>query len=163
MSDKLDKFLEYISCENTIYQNYNRANDALNTFRFDKVIIHPRCKHTADEFRLYKYKTNQHTGDIIRIPEDKNNHCIDALRYAIESVKKQRPDVVVLDIKLSDMEGLEVLNEIKSFDKTIPVIINSAYSVYKSDFTSWMADDYIVKSSDISGLLEKIRELLGGL
>ena len=77
-------------------------------------------------------------------------------REAIESVKKQRPDVVVLDIKLSDMEGLEVLNEIKSFDKTIPVIINSAYSVYKSDFTSWMADD-------ISGLLEKIRELLGGL
>ena len=84
-------------------------------------------------------------------------------REAIESVKKQRPDVVVLDIKLNDMEGLEVLDEIKSFDKTIPVIINSAYSVYKSDFTSWMADDYIVKSSDISGLLGKIRELLGAL
>ena len=71
--------------------------------------------------------------------------------------------MVVLDIKLNDMEGLEVLDEIKSFDKTIPVIINSAYSVYKSDFTSWMADDYIVKSSDISGLLGKIRELLGAL
>jgi DNA-binding response OmpR family regulator len=84
-------------------------------------------------------------------------------REAIESVKNQRPDVVVLDIKLVDMEGLEVLDEIKSIDKTIPVIINSAYSIYKSDFTSWMADDYIVKSSDISTLLEKIKELLGGL
>lgn len=81
-------------------------------------------------------------------------------REAIDSVRKQRPDAVILDIKLNDMEGLEVLDEIKSIDKTIPVIINSAYSVYKSDFTSWMADDYIVKSSDISSLLEKIRELL---
>lgn len=79
---------------------------------------------------------------------------------AIASVKKQRPDVVVLDIKLNDMEGLKVLDEIKSIDKTIPVIINSAYSVYKSDFSSWMADDYIVKSSDISLLLNKVRELV---
>jgi len=79
---------------------------------------------------------------------------------AIASVKKQRPDVVVLDIKLNDMEGLKVLDEIKSIDKTIPVIINSAYSVYKSDFSSWMADDYIVKSSDISLLLNKVKELV---
>jgi|GEM_PF-913341 len=78
-------------------------------------------------------------------------------REAIESVKKERPDIVVLDIMLDDMEGLEVLDEIKSIDKTIPVIINSAYSVYKSDFSSWMADDYIVKSSDLSILNEKNR------
>ena len=82
-------------------------------------------------------------------------------REAIDSVRKQRPDVVVLDIKLNDMEGLKVLDEIKSIDKTIPVIINSAYSVYKSDFSSWMADDYIVKSSDISILLNKVKELTG--
>jgi len=82
-------------------------------------------------------------------------------REAIASVKKERPDIVILDIKLDDMEGLEVLDEIKAIDKTIPVIINSAYSVYKSDFASWMADDYIVKSSDISILLNKVRELIG--
>jgi DNA-binding response OmpR family regulator len=78
-------------------------------------------------------------------------------REAIDCVKRQRPDVVVLDIKLNDMEGLKVLDEIKAIDKTIPVIINSAYSVYKSDFSSWMADDYIVKSSDIS------KELAGNI
>ncbi len=81
-------------------------------------------------------------------------------REAIDSVKKERPDVVVLDIMLEDMEGLEVLDEIKTIDKTIPVIINSAYSVYKSDFSSWMADDYIVKSSDISALMDKIKEII---
>ena len=36
MSSKLDKFLEYISCERTIYETYNRANEAINTFGFDK-------------------------------------------------------------------------------------------------------------------------------
>lgn len=79
-------------------------------------------------------------------------------REAIESIKNERPDVVVLDIKLEDMEGLQVLEEIKSIDRTIPVILNSAYSVYKSDFASWMADDYIVKSSDTSELINKIRQ-----
>jgi len=82
-------------------------------------------------------------------------------REAIESVKRQRPDIVILDIMLNDMEGLQVLDEIKSIDKTIPVIINSAYSIYKADFSSWMADDYIVKSSDISILLNKVIELVG--
>ncbi len=79
-------------------------------------------------------------------------------REAIESIKNERPDLVILDIKLEDMEGLQVLEEIKAIDKTIPVILNSAYSVYKSDFATWMADDYIVKSSDTSELINKIRQ-----
>ena len=79
-------------------------------------------------------------------------------REAIESIKNERPDVVILDIKLEDMEGLQVLEEIKGIDRTIPVILNSAYSVYKSDFATWMADDYIVKSSDTSELIDKIKQ-----
>src|SRR3990172_3477612 len=77
-------------------------------------------------------------------------------KEAIEWVKKERPSVVVLDIKLNDMDGLRVLEEIKDVDRTIPVILNSAYAVYKADFASWMADDYVVKSSDISELLSKV-------
>jgi DNA-binding response OmpR family regulator len=79
-------------------------------------------------------------------------------RDAIDWVKKERPQVVVLDIKLGDMEGLKVLEEIKDFDRSIPVILNSAYSVYKSDFISWMADDYIVKSSNINELVSKVKQ-----
>ena len=79
-------------------------------------------------------------------------------REAIEHVKKERPCLVILDIKLEDMEGLKVLDEIKSIDRTIPVILNSAYAVYKSDFATWMADDYIVKSSDIGELVNKVRQ-----
>jgi phage terminase large subunit len=42
---------------------------------FDKIIVHERCKHTQDEFRLYSYKTDRQTGIILPIVEDKNNHC----------------------------------------------------------------------------------------
>ena len=43
---------------------------------FDQVVIHPRCKHTADEFRLYSYKTDRLTNEVLPVPLDKNNHCI---------------------------------------------------------------------------------------
>lgn len=52
---------------------------------FREVVIHPRCKNTIEEFKLYKYKTNATTGDIMPIPEDKNNHYIDGLRYSLEN------------------------------------------------------------------------------
>ncbi len=79
-------------------------------------------------------------------------------RDAINWVKKERPSVVVLDIKLGDMDGLRVLEEIKDYDRSIPVILNSAYAVYKSDFASWMADDYVVKSSNIGELISKVKQ-----
>ena len=51
---------------------------------FDKIIIHPRCRKTAEEFGLYSYKIDRLTGDILPDIIDKHNHCIDAIRYAIE-------------------------------------------------------------------------------
>lgn len=50
---------------------------------YDKVVIHPRCKHTAEEFRLYSYKKDRMTGDVLPIVVDANNHCIDAIRYGL--------------------------------------------------------------------------------
>lgn len=66
---------------------------------FDKVIIHPRCVNTAKEFRLYSYKTDRHTEDILPVPLDDYNHAIDAIRYALEPAMKRRglnlsPDVL---------------------------------------------------------------------
>ena len=82
-------------------------------------------------------------------------------KEAIDWVKKERPNVVVLDIKLQDIEGLRVLEAIKEYDRSIPVILNSAYAIYKSDFASWMADDYIVKSSNVTELVRKVRQFAG--
>lgn len=57
---------------------------------FKEVVIHPSCKNTIEEFKLYKYKQNSTTGDIMPVPEDKNNHWIDALRYSLEKYGKKK-------------------------------------------------------------------------
>jgi len=52
--------------------------------KFEKVVIHPRCIHTADEFRHYSYKKDKNTGEVLPIIIDAFNHCIDSLRYSLE-------------------------------------------------------------------------------
>ncbi len=51
---------------------------------FEKIVIHPRCKHMAEEARLYSYKLDRRTGEVLPVLEDKHNHCMDALRYALD-------------------------------------------------------------------------------
>lgn len=53
---------------------------------YDKIIIHPRCRHTAEEARLWSYKTDRLTGDVMPQLLDRNNHTWDAIRYALEPV-----------------------------------------------------------------------------
>ena len=81
---------------------------------------------------------------------------------AIEMVENGNPDLIVLDIKLGEESGIECLLKIVEYRKDLPVIINSAYSVYKDNFQTWAADAYIVKSMDLGPLKDKIRELLPG-
>ena len=57
---------------------------------FEEVVIHDRCKHTADEFKHYSYKIDPRTGDILPVLVDKKNHIIDALRYGLEAVMRKR-------------------------------------------------------------------------
>lgn len=52
------------------------------------IVVHPRCTHVADELTLYSYKTDPLTGKVVPQLEDKNNHCIDALRYACEGARR---------------------------------------------------------------------------
>jgi len=79
---------------------------------------------------------------------------------AMRSVKAALPDLVILDIKLAQDNGLDCLRRIKEFNPSIPVILNSGYSTYKDDFSSWLADAYLVKSSNTKELTRKVRELL---
>jgi DNA-binding response OmpR family regulator len=79
---------------------------------------------------------------------------------AIAKAAESDFDLVVLDIKMPKKDGTEVLHEIKRHNKDVPVILNSAYSTYKRDFSNWMADAYVVKSADLAELKAKINELL---
>ncbi len=51
------------------------------------IVVHPRCSHLIDELTLYKYKTDPLTGQVLPLLEDKDNHVIDALRYACEAAR----------------------------------------------------------------------------
>jgi len=51
---------------------------------FEQIVVHPRCKHTADEFALYSYKVDKITEEVLPVVVDKHNHCLDALRYSLD-------------------------------------------------------------------------------
>lgn len=58
--------------------------------QYEEIVIHTRCQHTIEEARLYSYKVDKHTGDILPQLVDKHNHCIDAIRYALSPLIKPR-------------------------------------------------------------------------
>ncbi len=59
---------------------------------FDRIVIHPRCKHMIDEARLYSYKICKMTGDILPDIIDKNNHCWDAMRYGLDPLVRAKKE-----------------------------------------------------------------------
>ena len=79
---------------------------------------------------------------------------------ALEKFQQQIPDIIIMDIGMSNMDGLETIGWILSKHKEIPIIIYTAYSSYKDNFMSWLADAYIIKSSDLTELKDKIICLL---
>ena len=79
---------------------------------------------------------------------------------AIRVAKEEEINLVVLDIKMEGLSGLEILTELRKSKRNMPIILNSAYSTYKSDFQSWLADAYLAKSSNLEELRSKVHELL---
>ncbi|MFP4084779.1 MAG: response regulator [Desulfonatronovibrio sp.] len=74
---------------------------------------------------------------------------------------REKPDLIVLDIKLGqDKSGLDLLQEIRSQDQNIPVILCTAYDSFQHDLKSIAADYYVVKSVDLSELIDKVRKIL---
>ena len=62
--------------------------DGVEFLRSFDIIVHPRCAKVINELTLYAYKVDEHTGEILPLLDDKNNHTIDALRYALEELRK---------------------------------------------------------------------------
>lgn len=79
---------------------------------------------------------------------------------AVALVSEEKFDVIILDIEMPDMSGIEALSHLRRVTPNTPVILNTAYSVYKLDFQSWLADAYVLKSSDLEPLINKIRKLI---
>lgn len=69
-------------------------------------------------------------------------------------------DLVILDINMPGMNGIEVLRQIKAIKNELPVIICSAYPEYKEDINVFLADEYIVKSANTEEIVNSVTKLL---
>ncbi|HHO77367.1 MAG TPA: response regulator [Deltaproteobacteria bacterium] len=113
-----------------------------------KVLIIDDEKH----IRLLYSEELEEDGYEVALASDGNN--------ILDRIKKEKPDVVVLDIKMVSSNGLDVLQEIRNTYYNLPVILCSAYGSYKVDIKSIAADAYVVKSSDLTELKNKIAQVL---
>ena len=81
-------------------------------------------------------------------------------REAVQMVEKAPPDLIVMDISMPGMDGIEAMGRILAEHNKVPVILNTAYASYKDNFLSWSADAYVVKTSDLTELKETVARLL---
>ena len=76
----------------------------------------------------------------------------------------QQPEIhlILLDIKMPKMDGVEFLGRVRQFNQHIPILISTAYGDYvQQDFSAWLSDGYAVKTSDLNELKAKVKQLLG--
>ncbi|NCO60031.1 MAG: two-component system response regulator [Deltaproteobacteria bacterium CG_4_8_14_3_um_filter_51_11] len=74
----------------------------------------------------------------------------------LEKIEEEKPDLVVLDIKMVGYNGLDLLQEIRNKFYDLPVILCTAYDTFKEDMKSIAADHYVIKSFDLTELKNRI-------
>lgn len=67
------------------------VEDGIEFLKSYDIVVHPRCRHTIDELTMYSWKVDDKTQEVLPVLEDKKNHVIDALRYAVEGVRRVSP------------------------------------------------------------------------
>ena len=79
---------------------------------------------------------------------------------ALAQLKIIVPDLVILDINMPGINGIDVLRQIKKMNSSLPVILSSAYQEFKQDLATWASDEYIVKSSNLDELKAAVKKHL---
>jgi len=83
----------------SVYKWAGSIEDGIAFIRSFKMIhIHTRCIKTAEEFLMYNYKVDKLTDNILTQIVDKNNHYIDALRYGLQPMIKQRGEITTMPV-----------------------------------------------------------------
>lgn len=79
---------------------------------------------------------------------------------ALAQLKVIMPDLVILDINMPGINGIDALRQIKEINPSLPVILSSAYQEFKQDLATWASDEYIVKSSNLDELKAAVKKHL---
>src|SRR5688500_11827778 len=83
-------------------------------------------------------------------------------RDGLEKFNLHHPQIVIIDILLPDMNGIEVMERLIAADPNVPIIVHSAYSSPSHDFVTWFARAYVVKSGDLDELKKEVQKALAG-
>ena len=81
-------------------------------------------------------------------------------KEAIEKFELHQPDLIILDIQLPVLDGIETLKIIREKSREVPVILCTAYGEYKHDLHTWASEAYLIKSADLKELLTMVNEIL---
>ncbi|RPH93894.1 response regulator [candidate division KSB1 bacterium] len=101
--------------------------------------------------------------ELYQIELDSEGYEVDTAANATEVMSKLESaeyDLIVLDIKMPGMSGIDLLQKIMARDKRQPVILNTAYPSYRDNFMTWPAEAYVVKSADTAELKQVIKKVL---
>jgi CheY-like chemotaxis protein len=123
-----------------------------------------RGKTTMEKTKILLVDDEEHIRLLFQEELEEEGYLIDVASNGLEAlakVKSDHFDLVILDIKMPGMDGIQTLNEIKKINKEQRVILCSAYGEFKQDFSSWVSDAYVVKSADTRELKNTIKRVLG--
>jgi DNA-binding response OmpR family regulator len=100
---------------------------------------------------LYKMELEDEGYEVMTLPDGQE---------LLKVVDEHQPDCIILDIKMREYDGLDLLQQLRKKYYDLPVILNSAYSSFKVDLKAVAADYYVVKSSDLAELKAKLKVAL---
>jgi DNA-binding NtrC family response regulator len=81
-------------------------------------------------------------------------------RQALKLMNAETPSAVILDIRMDDCDGLDLLQEMRLAHPTVHIILNTAYDSFRGDLKAIAADEYVVKSHDLSELMTILAEVI---
>lgn len=81
-------------------------------------------------------------------------------RDALQKMKSEKVNLVVLDLNVNNENGLDVIDQMLGYDRNVKIVINSEDLSHKWDFATWSADAYLQKSPDLKELRSTISKLL---
>jgi DNA-binding response OmpR family regulator len=102
--------------------------------------------------RLYAEELSEEGYEVVTVASGHN---------LLRKIDRLQPDVVILDIRLVDYDGLTLLQEIRDEYHHLPVIICTAYDIYKLDPKAFAADYYVIKSVSLEELKLKVKRAIG--
>jgi CheY-like chemotaxis protein len=81
-------------------------------------------------------------------------------KEALMKYQTEHPQLVIMDMRMPGMDGIEALSTILGMDRQASIVIYSAFPQYRENFKTWGAEAYLLKSSDLGELKQKVREVL---